>query len=145
MQRVDKASVTIDGHVTGSISCGLLVLLGIGKADTEAEAEFLAHKLVNLRIFNDSEGKMNLSLADICGQMLIISQFTLYASTRKGNRPSFTDAMPPHEAEQLYLHFIQAVEKLQVHTERGIFGAHMQIELCNNGPVSIMVYSRNEG
>ncbi|MDD2715560.1 MAG: D-aminoacyl-tRNA deacylase [Candidatus Wallbacteria bacterium] len=144
IQRVSYAKVTVDGKITGEIGAGLLVLLGLGHADNESEAAALARKLVNLRVFNDNLGKMNLSLLDVLGEMLAISQFTLHADTRKGNRPSFTEAMEPEQASSLYDYFCTEVEKLGLTVRRGIFGAHMKVTLENDGPVSIMVYSKNE-
>ncbi|MGC9347911.1 MAG: D-aminoacyl-tRNA deacylase [Anaerolineae bacterium] len=139
VQRVSRASVTVDGDVTGAIGPGLVVLLGSGEGDTEAEARWLAHKVANLRIFSDTEGKMNLSVQDIGGKVLVISQFTLYANTRKGFRPSFVPASPPEVAEPLVDLFVDAVRAERVPVETGVFGAHMMVKLINDGPVTIIL------
>jgi D-tyrosyl-tRNA(Tyr) deacylase len=139
IQRVTEASVTVDGKVTGAIGKGLLVLLGVGHADTEATAQALAAKIVKLRIFSDAEGKMNLSVEDVAGGVLVVSQFTLLADTRKGNRPSFTDAAPPEAGNRLYEEFCRAVAALGVPVQQGIFGAHMDVRLTNDGPVTIVM------
>lgn len=144
VQRSLEASVSVDSQLKGSISRGLLVFLGVGSSDNQQEALYLSQKLVNLRIFNDADGKMNLSLKDTCGQALIISQFTLHADTKKGNRPSFTDAMAPVEAEKLYQYFCSCVSDQGIFVQQGVFGAHMKVELINDGPVTIMLKSRNE-
>jgi len=139
IQRVSEASVTVEGKVTGAIGKGLLVLLGVGHADTEATAQALAAKIVKLRIFSDVEGKMNLSVEDVGGGVLVVSQFTLLADTRKGNRPSFTDAAPPEAGNRLYEEFCRAVAALGVPVQQGIFGAHMDVRLTNDGPVTIVM------
>jgi D-tyrosyl-tRNA(Tyr) deacylase len=139
IQRVTEASVTVDGKVTGAIGKGLLVLLGVGHADTEATAQALAAKIVKLRIFSDAEGKMNLSVEDVAGGVLVVSQFTLLADTRKGNRPSFTDAAPPEAGNRLYEEFCRAVAALGPPVQQGIFGAHMDVRLTNDGPVTIVM------
>jgi D-tyrosyl-tRNA(Tyr) deacylase len=139
IQRVSEASVTVDGKVTGAIGKGLLVLLGVGHADTEATAQALAAKIVKLRIFSDAEGKMNLSVQDVGGGVLVVSQFTLLADTRKGNRPSFTDAAPPEAGNRLYEEFCRAVAALGLPVAQGIFGAHMDVRLTNDGPVTIVM------
>jgi D-tyrosyl-tRNA(Tyr) deacylase len=139
IQRVSEAGVTVDGKVTGAIGKGLLVLLGVGHADTEATAQALAAKIVKLRIFSDAEGKMNLSVQDVAGGVLVVSQFTLLADTRKGNRPSFTDAAPPEKGNSLYEEFCRATAALGVPVEKGIFGAHMDVRLTNDGPVTIVM------
>jgi D-tyrosyl-tRNA(Tyr) deacylase len=139
IQRVTEASVTVDGKVTGAIGKGLLVLLGVGHADTEATAQALAAKIVKLRIFSDAEGKMNLSVEDVAGGVLVVSQFTLLADTRKGNRPSFTDAAPPEAGNRLYEEFCRAVAALGLPVQQGIFGAHMDVRLTNDGPVTIVM------
>ena len=133
IQRVSHASVTVEGECVGKIEKGLLVLLGVGPQDTEKQADFLAEKCANLR-------KMNLSLLDIGGEMLVVSQFTLYADCRKGRRPSFVNAAAPAEADRLYEYFQQSVKNAGVaKVEHGKFGASMQVELLNNGPVTIML------
>jgi len=139
IQRVNEASVTVDGKVTGAIGKGLLGLLGVGHADTEAAAQALAAKIVKLRIFSDAEGKMNLSVQDVGGGVLVVSQFTLLADTRKGNRPSFTDAAPPEIGNSLYEEFCRAAVALGTPVEKGIFGAHMDVRLTNDGPVTIVM------
>jgi D-tyrosyl-tRNA(Tyr) deacylase len=137
LQRVSQASVTIDEQTVGQIKQGLLIFLGVGQTDSELQAQTLADKIVQLRIFADDEGKMNRSLLDIHGEALIISQFTLYAETRRGRRPSFTRSAPPTLAEPLYEHFKQAVAGHKLSVASGIFGASMSIELRNEGPVTI--------
>lgn len=140
VQRVTHASVTVEGDCVGEISEGLLVLLGVGPNDTEKEADFLAKKCANLRIFTDENDKMNLSLLDIGGQMLVVSQFTLYADCSHGRRPAFIGAAAPELANRLYEYFQQSVQKEGVQTvQHGIFGADMKVELLNNGPVTIML------
>ena len=139
VQRVASASVTVDGEVTGAIGPGLLVLLGSGEGDTEAEARWLAHKVANLRIFSDAEGRMNLSVQDIGGKILVVPQFTLYANTRKGFRPSFVPAAPQQVAEPLVDLFVDAVRAEGVPVETGVFGAHMMVRLINDGPVTIIL------
>ena len=140
IQRVSHASVTVEGECVGKIEKGLLVLLGVGPQDTEKQADFLAENCANLRIFVDENDKMNLSLLDIGGEMLVVSQFTLYADCRKGRRPSFVNAAAPAEADRLYEYFQQSVKNAGVaKVEHGKFGASMQVELLNNGPVTIML------
>jgi D-tyrosyl-tRNA(Tyr) deacylase len=135
VQRVSRASVTVDGERVSEIGPGLLVLLGIRKGDTEDQADKLARKLLALRIFEDADGRMNRSVTDIQGQILCVSQFTLYGDARKGNRPSFVDAAPPEEAEPLYERVKAALHDAQ----GGRFGAHMEVELVNDGPVTLVV------
>ncbi len=143
IQRVSRASVTIDGKVNGAISTGLLVLLAIEDTDTPADIEWLSKKIVQMRIFSDTEGKMNLSVQDISGDILLISQFTLFASTRKGNRPGFTRSAKPDIAIPLYEKFIGETEKiLGKKIATGIFGADMKVELLNDGPVTIFIDSK---
>lgn len=139
VQRVDHASVTVDGETVGKIGKGYLVLLGVGADDTEAECERLSAKLINLRIFSDSEGKTNLSLKDVNGELLIISQFTLYADCRKGNRPNFLLAKKPDEAERLYEYFAELCAKEIPVVQKGVFGADMKVELLNDGPFTIIL------
>jgi D-tyrosyl-tRNA(Tyr) deacylase len=139
VQRISRASVTVEGEVIGAIGPGLLVLLGSGDGDTEEEARWLAHKVANLRIFADTQGKMNLSVQDIGGKVLVVSQFTLYANTRKGFRPSFVPAAPPEVAEPLVDLFVEAVRAENVPVQTGVFGAHMMVELINDGPVTIIL------
>ena len=139
VQRVKKGSVTIDGKVSGAIGQGLVILLGITHNDTEKDADFVADKCVDLRIFEDENGKMNKSLEEINGEILLISQFTLYAATRKGRRPSFDMASRPEHAEPLYEYFIKKLRSRGVKVETGIFGADMQVEIHNDGPVTMLV------
>ena len=141
LQRVSHASVTVDGKVVGQIGQGLLVLLGVGQDDSEVQVKTLTDKIVHLRIFGDDEGKMNRSLLDIGGEVLVVSQFTLYADVRRGRRPSFTDAAPPVVAETLFEHFKEAFASYGLTVASGIFGALMQVELCNEGPVTIWIDS----
>lgn len=144
LQRVTQASVTIDGAVKGRIGAGLLILLGITHTDGAEDVEWLAKKLVNLRIFGDAEGKMNLALPDVGGDILLISQFTLHASTKKGNRPSFIEAARPETAIPLYEAVIKALEKeLGKPIQTGEFGADMKVALLNDGPVTIIIDSKN--
>jgi D-tyrosyl-tRNA(Tyr) deacylase len=141
VQRVSQASVTVDGETIGQIDQGLLLLVGFGPGDDEQALRFCAEKCANLRIFADDEGKMNRSLLDIGGGVLCISQFTLYGDCRKGRRPSFTAAAPPEKAEALYEHFLAILAAQGLKPERGVFGAYMQIEIHNDGPVTLMVES----
>ena len=141
LQRVSHASVTVDGNVIGQIGQGLLVLLGVGQDDSEVQVKTLADKIVHLRIFGDNEGKMNRSLLDVGGQALVVSQFTLYADVRKGRRPSFTDAAPPSLAEPLVERFKDALATYGLKVEGGVFGAYMEVELINSGPVTIWMDS----
>ncbi len=137
LQRVTSAEVSVDGEVVGSCGAGYLVLLGIAPTDTTAEVERLWNKTLRLRVFDDSEGKMNLSLADIDGEVLVVSQFTLYADSRRGNRPSFVGAARPDVAIPLYERFCELAQADVRHVGRGIFGANMQVSLVNDGPVTI--------
>jgi D-aminoacyl-tRNA deacylase len=141
IQRVTRASVTVDGRVAGEIGAGLLVLLGVGRADNPESAAYLAEKISNLRIFSDEAGKMNLSLLDIGASALVVSQFTLYGDTRGGRRPSYIQAAPPEEASRLYEEFVRSMRSLGVTVETGVFQAHMQVELLNDGPVTILLDS----
>ena len=139
VQRVSNAKVEVENNTIGSIKNGFLVLLGVGNDDETANADYLLKKLVNLRVFTDEQGKMNLSLMDIQGELLIVSQFTLYADCKKGNRPSFTNAAPPEKAKQLYEYFVLQTKNLGLKVETGSFGAHMKVELLNDGPVTILL------
>lgn len=143
IQRVSSASVTVDGRVEGRIGAGLLVLLGVGRGDTERDAEALARKIVELRVFQDKAGKMNLSVKDTGGSLLVVSQFTLYGDTRRGRRPSFDQAAPPEEARRLYERFVEAVRTEGVAVETGVFQAMMSVSLVNEGPVTFLVESRD--
>ena len=144
IQRVSRASVTIDGVQVAAIGQGLLILLGVKNADTAREADFLADKCSVLRIFEDEQGKMNLALADVGGEILVVSQFTLYGDVRKGRRPSCIDAAPPAVAEPLYEHFIARLREKGIHVETGRFGADMKVELLNDGPVTFLAEAENE-
>lgn len=143
LQRVSSARVEVDGRVTGSIGEGLLVLLGVSRDDTEAEADYLLDRIVGLRIFLDGAGKMNVSLQDTGGSLLVVSQFTLYGDTRKGRRPGFDRAAPPEQAKRLYEYFVQRARALGVKTETGVFQAMMSVHLVNEGPVTFLVESKN--
>ncbi|MBO9703731.1 MAG: D-tyrosyl-tRNA(Tyr) deacylase [Sporocytophaga sp.] len=145
IQRVKQASVTIDNMLKSSISEGLLVLLGIAHEDTQEDSDWLTKKIINLRIFSDTEGKMNLSLKDINGDLLVVSQFTLHASTKKGNRPSFIEAARPEKAIPMYEQFIHLSEnELGKKVYTGEFGADMQVQLLNDGPVTIIIDTKNK-
>src|SRR5215469_5821364 len=141
LQRVSRARVTVEGRVTGEIGAGLMILLGVGKADTSAVAASLAEKCANLRIFEDAQGKMNLSILDTRGSALVVSQFTLYGDARGQRRPSFISAAPPEQANALYEAFCEALRKLDVTVATGIFQAMMSVELVNEGPVTILIDS----
>jgi D-tyrosyl-tRNA(Tyr) deacylase len=141
VQRVSRAKVTVEQRVTGEIGAGLMILLGVGKEDSSAVAVAMAEKLVNLRIFEDAAGKMNLSLLDVKGSALVVSQFTLYGDARGQRRPSFISAAPPELAKKLYEEFCEALRKLSVTVGTGIFQAMMAVELVNEGPVTILVDS----
>ncbi len=146
IQRVTRARVTVDGHITGEIGAGLLVLLGVRHGDADDDARYLAGRVSRLRVFNDGDGKMNLSVEDINGAVLVVSQFTLHADTRKGNRPSYGHAAAPALAEALYGRFVEELRALlgagRVGT--GVFGAMMDVELVNDGPVTVSVRSLSE-
>jgi D-tyrosyl-tRNA(Tyr) deacylase len=143
VQRVSQASVRVEGKITGEIQKGLLVLLGVGQGDNEKDMTYLADKIVNLRIFDDAEGKMNLSLLDVGGSLLVVSQFTLFGDCRKGKRPSYTDAARPEEARWLYEDFMAYVKDTYgIQVEAGIFQAMMDVSLTNEGPVTLLLDSR---
>ena len=142
IQRVKSASVTVDGRVTGEIGKGLLVLLGVGQGDGEKDLAYMAAKLPDLRIFEDASGKFNLSLREVGGQMLVVSQFTLYGDCRKGRRPSFTDAAEPAEARRLYEQLVLRLREQGTPVETGEFRARMEVHLINDGPVTILLDSR---
>ncbi|MHB0912363.1 MAG: D-aminoacyl-tRNA deacylase [Armatimonadota bacterium] len=139
IQRVTGASVNVEGRVVGKIGMGLVVLLGVGAGDGERQAEWLAEKTANLRIFEDVEGKMNLSLPDVGGEALVVSQFTLYGDARKGRRPSFTEAAPPEDADRLYERYVEILRSLGVSVQTGVFRAKMLVEINNDGPVTILL------
>jgi D-tyrosyl-tRNA(Tyr) deacylase len=142
LQRVKEASVTVDGKITGQIGPGLLVLLGVGKGDGEADLAFMVDKIPGLRIFEDDAGKMNKSLMDTSKALLAVSQFTLYADTKKGRRPSFIDAMEPEEAKRMYLEFCTRCRALGLDVQEGVFAADMKVALINDGPVTICLDSK---
>ena len=141
VQRVTEGDVTVENQVTGSIGNGFVVLLGVEDTDTEKDAEYLADKIVGLRVFEDSEDKMNLSLQDVGGEMLVVSQFTLLADARKGRRPNFVKAARPEMAKKLYDHFVEKVKAQGVHVGEGVFQAHMLVRIHNDGPVTILLDS----
>ena len=141
VQRVSRASVTVDGTIVGEIGKGLLVLLGIAAGDDEAAADYLAGKVAGLRVFDDENGNMNLALADVGGEVLVVSQFTLYGDMRRGKRPSFDRAARPEEAKLLYEHFVARIRAAGLRCETGIFQAMMDVELVNDGPVTILIDS----
>ncbi len=139
VQRVTEASVSIDDQLVSEIGNGILLLLGIAKTDSRSEAEFIARKVANLRIFSDEAGKMNLSVKDIGGEVLVVSQFTLYGNTAKGNRPGFDQAMEPDAAEALYEYFCDELDKYDVPVKQGSFGGDMDVRLINDGPVTFLI------
>jgi len=141
IQRVSRAKVTVDGEITGEIGRGMLVLLGVARGDSEKEALYLLEKTMNLRIFEDADGKMNLSLLDIQGELLVVSQFTLYGDARRGRRPSFIDAAAPDEANRLYEFFVSEARRQISNVGTGRFQAMMDVELVNDGPVTILLDS----
>lgn len=141
VQRVSRAKVTVDSEITGEVGRGLLVLLGVAGTDTRADADYLAEKIIGLRIFEDSGGKMNLSLPEIEGAVLAVSQFTLYGDVRRGRRPSFDAAAPPQPARELYEYFVEKIRAAGIRCETGRFQETMQVELVNEGPVTILLDS----
>jgi D-tyrosyl-tRNA(Tyr) deacylase len=144
IQRVKRASVTVDSQTVSEIDAGMLVLLGVGKDDSEGDARYIAEKISFLRIFEDSEGKMNLSVQDIKGSVLVVSQFTLFADCRKGRRPSFIEAGDPETAQRLYKRVVDFLKQAGVPTAEGIFQASMQVELVNDGPITILLDSKKD-
>ena len=144
LQRVTRASVSVDNEEVGKIDQGLVVFLGVSSEDTEKDAQYLAQKVVNLRIFADKEGKFNLSALDIRGELLLVSQFTLLADTRKGRRPSFTEAAPPDQAKALFEYFVEQARATGLKVETGRFQAYMHVEIHNDGPVTILLDSREK-
>jgi len=141
VQRVSRAQVTVNGEVVGRIGRGLVVLLGVGNADTESDADYLSGKIVGLRVFDDDNGKMNLAVSDIRGEILVVSQFTLYGDIRRGKRPSFDEAAPPQRARELYEHFVKRIRSTDLVCETGRFQETMQVELVNDGPVTLLLDS----
>ena len=139
VQRVSRARVSVNGEITGEIGVGLLVLLGVGAGDTRTEADYLVDKTTGLRIFEDAGGKMNLSVAEVAGALLVVSQFTLYGDARRGKRPSFDAAAPPAQARELYEYFVEKVRAAGLRCETGRFQETMQVELVNEGPVTILL------
>ena len=144
LQRVTEASVRVAGEVVGRIGGGLVVFVGVANEDTEKDAQYLAQKMVNLRIFADEEGKFNLSALDIKGELLLVSQFTLLADTRKGRRPSFVEAAPPARAEELFNYFVEQASAAGLKVATGRFQQYMQVEIHNDGPVTILLDSREK-
>ena len=144
VQRVSRAQVSVDETVTGEIGAGLLVLLAVGKADSRVEADYLADKIAGLRIFEDAEGKMNRSVLDVNGAILVVSQFTLYGDVRRGKRPSFDAAAPPNQARELYDYFVQRLRSSGLRCETGRFQEMMSVELVNEGPVTILLDSAKD-
>ena len=142
VQRVTRARVTVGDEITGEIGNGLVVLLGIARDDTKDDADYLAPKIIALRIFDDAEGRMNVSVKDIAGGLLVVSQFTLYGDVRRGLRPSWSDAAPPEIAEPLYDYFVESCRKLLATVETGSFRKMMKVELVNDGPVTLLLDSR---
>lgn len=142
VQRVKEADVSVENKITGSINKGLMVLLGVEDGDTEADALYMAEKITGLRVFEDEDGKMNLSVVDVGGDILAVSQFTLLGDVRKGKRPSFTKAARPEEANELYRYFIKLVEERNVKTQEGVFQAEMLVRIYNDGPVTILLDSK---
>jgi D-tyrosyl-tRNA(Tyr) deacylase len=141
VQRVARAKVTVAGEITGEVALGLLVLLGVGKEDSEINADYLAEKIAGLRIFEDDAGKMNRSVVDVGGAVLVVSQFTLYGDVRQGKRPSFDDAAPPQRARELYEYFVRKIQAFGLRCETGRFQEMMAVELVNDGPVTILLDS----
>ena len=141
VQRVSRAQVTVSGDIVGAVGSGLLVLLGVGRSDAEADASYLAGKILGLRIFEDQHGKMNRSIQDVAGGILVVSQFTLYGDVRRGKRPSFDEAAPPESARRLYEFFVEEIRESGLRCETGRFQEMMQVELVNDGPVTILLDS----
>lgn len=141
VQRVSNASVTVEDHLAGAITRGLLVYLGVGSTDTEKDAEYLAEKIVGLRIFTDEQDKMNLSVSEVDGQILVVPQFTLLADARKGRRPSYSEAAEPEKANRLYTYFINILREKRITVETGVFQASMKVSYTNEGPVTILLDS----
>ena len=141
IQRVDNASVSSDGKIQGEIGHGLLILLGVSSDDTNKDVDWIANKSIHLRIFEDEYGKMNLDVKAVGGEIMVVSQFTLYGNCMKGNRPSFTQVALPEKAEKLYRRFIEHIKEENIPVAEGLFGAHMSVSLTNNGPVTLLVHT----
>ncbi len=144
VQRVKNSKVTVNGEITGQIGRGLMVLLGVGRGDSDTDIDYLAEKIINLRIFEDERGKMNLSLLDVEGELLVVSQFTLFGDCRKGRRPSYDHAARPEAAKELYEAFVEKCKGYGVAVETGIFQAEMLVDISNDGPVTLLLDSRKE-
>lgn len=144
VQRVVSSNVKVDGEVTGEIKKGLLVLLGVGEDDTEKDISYMVEKIVNLRIFEDENEKMNLSLKDVGGELLVVSQFTLFGDCRKGRRPGFSEAARPEKADEYYIDFVKKAKNMGIKTETGRFQTHMMVELINDGPVTLLIDSKKK-
>lgn len=144
VQRVVSSNVKVDGETTGKIEKGLLVLLGVGKEDTKKDTDYMVDKIVNLRIFEDEDEKMNLSLKDVGGDLLVVSQFTLFGDCRKGRRPGFSDAARPETADEFYIDFVEKARAMGIKTETGRFQTHMMVELINDGPVTLLIDSKKD-
>lgn len=142
IQRVNSANVNIEGNTVGDIKCGLLVFLGVGREDDETDLDYMIDKIMGLRIFEDENGKMNLSLLDVKGELLVVSQFTLYGDVRKGKRPNFTESASATAAEKLYIDFIEKCKTYNIKVSEGVFGAHMTVNIVNDGPVTILIDSK---
>lgn len=142
VQRVVSSNVKVDGETTGEINKGLLVLLGVGEDDTPKDTAYMVEKIVNLRIFEDEEEKMNLSLKDVGGELLVVSQFTLFGDCRKGRRPGFSEAARPEKADEYYMEFVNKAREMGIKTETGRFQTHMMVELINDGPVTLLIDSK---
>jgi D-aminoacyl-tRNA deacylase len=141
VQRVTEASVAVDGNIVSGIGSGLMVLLGVADGDTKKDADFLVDKIINLRIFDDAQGKMNISLLDVKGELLVVSQFTLLGDCRKGRRPSYVQAATPDKANDLYEYFIRKAKESGIETQSGVFQAKMSVSLVNDGPVTLILHS----
>lgn len=144
VQRVKKSRVTVEGKITGEINKGVMVLLGVGQEDSSQDIDYLAEKIINLRIFEDNNGKMNLSLLDVGGELLVVSQFTLYGDCRKGRRPGYDKAARPDMAKELYGSFVEKCSSYGVNTQTGIFQAEMLVDISNDGPVTLLLDSKRE-
>ncbi len=144
VQRVKKSKVTVEGHITGEINKGLMILLGVGQEDSLKDIEYLAEKIMNLRIFEDNDGKMNLSILEVGGELLVVSQFTLYGDCRKGRRPSYDKAARPEIAKELYEKFLEKCRNYGISAQAGVFQAEMLVDISNDGPVTLLLDSKRE-